>query len=65
MTRTLRVRGAGDTPREEREEEEATGTTDPEPPTGVSTFALFGLDEQQMGQGGGRMPALPSGMAIF
>ena len=59
------MRGAGDTLRAERDEEEATGTTEPEPPTGVSTFALFGLNEQQMGQGGGRMPALPSGLAIF
>ena len=49
----------------ERDEGEATGTTDPEPPTGISTFALFGLGEHQMGLGGGQMPAPPSEPPIF
>ena len=49
----------------ERDEGEATGTTDPEPPTGISTFALFGLGEHQMGLGGGRMPDLPREPPIF
>ena len=47
------------------DEDEATGATAPEPPTGISTFALFGLSEQQMGLGGGRMPALPGEPPTF
>ena len=49
----------------ERDEEEATtGATDPEPPTGISTFT-FGLSEQQLSRGGGRMPALPREAPTF
>ena len=59
------MRGAGDHSVAERDEDEATGATDPEPPTGISTFALFGLGEHQMGLGGGRMPDLPSEPPIF
>ena len=46
------------------EEEATTGATDPEPPTGISTFT-FGLSEQQLSRGGGRMPALPSEPPTF
>ena len=59
------MRGAGDVLVTERDEGENTGVTDPEPPTGISTFALFGLGEHQMGRGGGRMPALPSEPPIW
>ena len=58
VARALRMRGAGDVLMAERDEGGATGTTDPEPPTGISTFT-FGLSEQQLSRGGGRMPALP------
>ena len=60
------MRGAGDTRMmvERGEEEATTGATNPEPPTGISTFT-FGLSEQQLSRGGGRMPALPSEPPTF
>ena len=42
------MRGAGDSlAAGARDDDEATGTTDPDPPTGISTFT-FGLNDQQL-----------------